>query len=296
MPRSGTTFFTHLINSSTKYSSYKYKDLPFYTTPILWNYFSPFFYGNKKKIERKHGDGLLIDKYSPDSFEELIWKQLIPDYEKNGYWQYLNENSNIKLEKIELFIKKVIHIYKKKDYLSKNNNNVFRINYILNKIPNSKVIIVIRNPLDTAISLSKIHLKFLKIHKKNNLFSEELKYLGHFEFGYYRKLFKLSDNNLKKNGNQVKLYLKKCEELNSFIIRKYLHQIENNKVVVVNYDNLKNFEHLIRLFENLNINQLDMMKNFFEKNFIMKRKKKINLKEYRKCFKSFDLLKKFSII
>ncbi|MDC0851383.1 sulfotransferase, partial [Candidatus Pelagibacter sp.] len=179
MPRSGTTFFTHLINSSNEFSTFKYKDLPFYTIPIFWKYFSGIFYGNKKKIQRSHGDNLLIDKFSPDAFEELIWKNYLSDYSENGYWQYIDDNNLSNIDKIlEFYIKKLIYINKKNKYLSKNNNNIFRIKYILSKFPNSKIVLILRNPIDTSLSLAKVHQRFLKLHNLNNKFSEELKLLG----------------------------------------------------------------------------------------------------------------------
>ena len=296
MPRSGTTFLTHLIESSKNFSSFKYQDLPFYTVPILWSYFSGLFYGNKKKIKRPHGDELLIDKLSPDAFEELIWKQLIPNYEKDGYWKYIDKNDpTIKFSKLEAFIKKVIYIYKNKNYLSKSNNNIFRINYLLNSFPNSKVIIVIRNPIDTAISLTRVHLKFLKIHKTDNKFSEELKYLGHLEFGYYRKLFKL-EKKIKTNTSQIKMYLEKCEELNAFIIKKYLHEIKDKKIAIINYDNLSKFENLTELFKDIDIKEFDLMQKYFNKNFKKNKRFHINNNNYDEYFKSFRILDKFSLI
>ena len=77
MARSGTTFLTHLLNSSNYFSTFKYKYLPFYKTPILWSYINNLFYLDKKKRQRLHGDSLQIDINSPDSFEELIWKNYL---------------------------------------------------------------------------------------------------------------------------------------------------------------------------------------------------------------------------
>ena len=74
MARSGTTFLTHLLDASNYFSTFKYKYLPFYKTPIFWNYFNKLFYLNKKKEFRVHGDALNINIDSPDSFEEFIWK------------------------------------------------------------------------------------------------------------------------------------------------------------------------------------------------------------------------------
>ena len=115
MPRSGTTFLTHLLNSSDEFSTFKYKDLPFYSIPIFWNYFNKFFYGSRKKIQRTHGDNLFIDKFSPDAFEELIWKNNLFNYNKNGYWQYIDKDYSGEIHKsLELYIKKIIYINKKK--------------------------------------------------------------------------------------------------------------------------------------------------------------------------------------
>ena len=44
MARSGTTFLTHLLDSSNYFGTFKYKYLPFYKTPIFWNYITNLFY------------------------------------------------------------------------------------------------------------------------------------------------------------------------------------------------------------------------------------------------------------
>ena len=302
MPRSGTTFLTHLLNSSNEFSTFKYKDLPFYSIPIFWNYFNKLFYFSKKKFRRVHGDNLFIDKFSPDSFEELIWKNNIPQYNKNGYWQNIDKNYSGTIDKsLQSFIKKVNFINKKKKYLSKNNNNIFRIKYLLSKFPNSKIILLIRDPIDTALSLTKVHLKFLKFHKLNEKFSEELKLLGHEEFGYYRKLFKLNDDNnkihLKNNASQIKLYIKKCLELNSFIIKNYIEEIENGKIIVVDFNNIKKFEDALPLLKKLKIDNINLIKQYFDENFKLNiYKNNIDKKKYEELFENYKTLQKYSLV
>ena len=302
MPRSGTTFLTHLFNSSDEFSAFKYKDLPFYSIPIFWNYFNKIFYGNKKKTQRIHGDNLFIDKFSPDAFEELIWKNNIPNYNEKGYWQYIDKTYSNEIHKsLELFIKKTIYINKKKKYLSKNNNNIFRIKYLLSKFPRSKIILLLRNPIDTAFSLTKVHFKFLKFHKKNNEFSEELKLLGHEEFGHNRKLFELDITNkkilFKDNNNQIKLYIKKCLELNSFILKNYIEEIKQEKIFIVDFDSINKFDDMNILFEKLQIKNKTLMKKYFNENF--KRNTysyKIDRKKYEEFFESYTNLKKYSLL
>ena len=120
MARSGTTFLTHLLSSSNYFSTFKYKYLPFYKIPIFWSYFHNLFYYGQKKRQRLHGDSLKIDINSPDSFEELIWKNYLEDYELKGYWQKIESDQFVELSKnLDTFIKKTIYINKVSRYLSK---------------------------------------------------------------------------------------------------------------------------------------------------------------------------------
>lgn len=300
MPRSGTTFFTHLINSSDEFSSFKYKDLPFYTIPIFWKYFSGIFYGNKIKIHRLHGDNLLIDKFSPDSFEELIWKNYLPNYSDKGYWQYLDKDYLGNIDKtLEFFMKKIIYINKKNKYLSKNNNNIFRIKYILSKFPNSKIILILRNPIDTSISLSKVHKRFLKLHNLNNEFSDELKLLGHEEFGFNRKFFNL-DNintlNYNRSNNEIKKYINKCLELNSFIVKNYMEEIKKGKIIVADFDNLMKFNDIKLLLKKLNISNIKKVEEFFNKNFKKRDLYKLKRDYFENFLKDYRILQKYSLI
>ena len=301
MARSGTTFLTHLLDSSNYFGTFKYKYLPFYKTPIFWNYINNLFYLSKKKRQRLHGDNLKVNINSPDSFEELIWKNFLEDYDLKGYWQKVEYDKFSDLSKnLELFIKKIIHINKVDRYLSKNNNNIFRIKYLLKKFPDSKIVVVIRNPVDLAFSSTKVHLKFLKYHKTIKNFSEELSELGHYEFGFQRKMFDLTGGKSLNPQNirfkTINLYLERYLDLLNFISKNYSKEIEDKKIVILNYDNLKKINDLSKLFRYLNIDLNEDMKSYFDSNFVLntyqrneKFKKKIVMQE-------FINLSKYSIV
>ena len=301
MARSGTTFLTHLLDSSNYFSTFKYKYLPFYKTPIFWNYINNLFYLNKKKRQRLHGDNLKVNINSPDSFEELIWKNFLDDYALKGYWQKVEYDKTNELSKnLDLFIKKVIHINKVNRYLSKNNNNIFRVKYLLKKFPDSKIIIVIRNPVDLAISSAKVHLKFLKYHETIKNFSEELSELGHYEFGFQRKMFNLRGNKPSNSQNirfkTIKLYLEQYLDLLNFIIENYSKEIEDKQIVILNYDNLKKIDDLSKLFQFLNIDLNDDMQNYFDSNFVLKINKRNEKFKNKIILQEFLNLSKSSIV
>ena len=163
MARSGTTFTTHLLFACKEFASLQYKDLPFYKIIIFWSFFSKIYYGFEKFNKRIHGDELKISFNSPDAFEELVWKNNINNYLNEGFFEKLDERyKNIKLKnELDEMIKKTLFIKKKKRYLSKNNYNIFRLKYLIEQYSDAKFIILYRAPIESIISLTKVHEKFL---------------------------------------------------------------------------------------------------------------------------------------
>ena len=117
MARSGTTLITSFLNSLKTLGSPVYQDMPFINTPIVWNYFSKFYYGKNLNFIRYHGDDMVINLNSPDSFEEIFW---------------INKDKNFETIYKD-FIKKIIYLRKSDRYLSKNNNLISRLNYLTSK-------------------------------------------------------------------------------------------------------------------------------------------------------------------
>ena len=77
----------------------------------------------------------------------------------------------------------ILQRYNKTKYLSKNNQNIKRIDTIRNLYPNSKILIPFREPLQQANSLLKQHKKFININKSNKFVSKYMSYICHSEFG-----------------------------------------------------------------------------------------------------------------
>ena len=72
-----------------------------------------------------------------------------------------------------------------------------------------------------------------------------------------------------------------------FIIKNYSKEIDDKKIVIFNYDNLKKIDDLSKLLGFLNIYINKDMRNYFNQNFMFKNntrnekfKKKVNSKEF----------------
>ena len=169
LARSGTTILLNALYESNEFASLSYGDMPFVLAPNLWSKLS-FNKQDSDLVERAHGDGIKISKESPEAFEEVFWMTFAEDDEDT-------------IEKFKNYVQLINHKYQKQRYLSKNNQNIRRLELISNTFPNSKILIPFRNPIQHAYSLLSQHQRFIKDSKKDNFISNYMKWIGHTEFG-----------------------------------------------------------------------------------------------------------------
>jgi len=170
LARAGTTILLNALYKSNMFASLSYADMPFVLAPNLWSKIS----FNKKDLEleeRAHGDGIKVSTESPEAFEEVFWKT------------FAEENDDELEEKFRVYVKSIILKYKKERYLSKNNQNIRRINLITSIFSNSVMFIPFREPIQHAYSLLTQHKKFIEDSKNDKFISKYMKWIGHTEFG-----------------------------------------------------------------------------------------------------------------
>ena len=151
LARSGTTILLNAIYQSDQFASLTYDDMPFILAPNFWAKISPRK-SHSESQERAHGDGLRVATNSPEAFEEVFWKTFADDLKNRE----------------ELFIKFISLILKRNNkvrYLSKNNQNIRRLDLISEIFPRSKILIPFRDPRQQAFSLF-FHLHQYKFYHK----------------------------------------------------------------------------------------------------------------------------------
>jgi len=170
LARAGTTILLNALYKSNIFASLSYADMPFVLAPNLWSKIS----SNKRDLElkeRAHGDGIKISTESPEAFEEVFWKTFsYEDYEELE-------------DKFRIYVGNILYKYKKERYLSKNNQNIKRINLINSFFSNSTILIPFREPIQHAYSLLTQHKKFIQESKKDKFISKYMEWIGHTEFG-----------------------------------------------------------------------------------------------------------------
>ncbi len=198
LARSGTTALINYLNEHSEFVSLTYKDMPFILAPNLWNKIA----FNLKKTplkERAHNDSIFINSESPEAFDEIFWK--INANEKYILKDRLliNKLSSDILEQYKLYIDLILqknYQGKRLRYLSKNNNNVLRFDSILQKFPDSQLIIPFRDPLQHALSLLNQHNHFCIIQQQDRFSLNYMNWIGHYEFGLGQKPFYLNNTEI----------------------------------------------------------------------------------------------------
>ena len=168
LPRSGTTYLLNIIFSTDKFASLNYSNIPLILSPNISKLFK---FDKSPKIERYHKDNILIDSDSPEAIDEFFFK-------------IFNQK---KIKEFRDFINLILISQKKNRYLSKNNLNYKRVDFLMDTFPKSLFLIPVRNPLDQSISLLNQHKNFNILQKKNLFLKKYMDYLGHNEFGELHK-------------------------------------------------------------------------------------------------------------
>jgi hypothetical protein len=245
LARSNTTLLTHILNSHTDTGSFLYRDLPFPSIPYFWSFFNTSYYRGKSLEQRIHRDALRVDPNSPDAFEEIIWKKRLVDYTEGGFCRPLDrtyENSAL-MQSLTDSIRKILFIRGRKTrYLSKGNYNLFRLKFLLETFPDARIVLCIRNPIQQAMSMARVHGEFSRLAANDRLFGGKLDSLGHFEFGPNRKPVTVNSDGCMRTeafwaqGDDYRGYLQQWIDVYSFVRDHYFLDDEIKcQILLVNY-------------------------------------------------------------
>lgn len=188
LARAGTTLLLSILESHPQLTSFKYCDYYGVFTPF-WadRLFRVLGLGEADKRERAHDDGMMVNAYSPEAMEEILWMQ---------FFDYLHDihTSNVVTAKTDhpefesvyrLTLKKLLLCRGAARIVSKNNYNITRIAYLAKICADARFVIAVRHPVDHIASIARQHqLNMDQFSTPSHL--SYLRNAGHFEFGQGR--------------------------------------------------------------------------------------------------------------
>ena len=230
----------------------------------------------KNAAQRMHGDNIFIDLDSPEQLEEAFWK--LKDEKlyihKNELKSYLVKKDEI--EEYKKFINLILIKYKKKNYLTRNNNNILRLNSLRKSFPYSLILITFRDPIHQSLSLLRQHTLFSEIQKKNTFTKSYMKFLAHHEFGLTQKPFLFNEENPKKylNKNDINYWLEQWIHVYKNLLKQEF--INSNYTFFMCYEDLiqnpkQIFDKILKLtrltaLEKIDLNNFKIQKKYKDKN------------------------------
>lgn len=187
LPRAGTTILLTALNDLPSTATHLYRDMPFVMAPLLWSRMSSMFGKQGEMAERAHGDGIKIGYDSPEAFEEVIWRAFWPKKYHDQFIELWHWEDNMP-DATAYFTKHFRKIVALRTngagrYISKNNNNIARLDLLPEMFPGAHVLVPLREPAEHAASLLRQHENFLKQHAADPFVERYMEDIGHLEFG-----------------------------------------------------------------------------------------------------------------
>ena len=188
LARAGTTLLLNILESQARLTSFKYCDYyGVYTPFITGRFFRALGLGDAKKSARAHDDGMLVNAYSPEAMEEILWMQFFDYLHVTDTTNVLRaETSHPEFESVYCAtLQKLLLCRNAERIVSKNNYNLTRIAYLANLFPDACFVVAVRDPVDHIGSIVRQHQRNLE-HFSTSYHLDYLRNAGHFEFGQAR--------------------------------------------------------------------------------------------------------------
>lgn len=196
LARAGTTILMRRFHETGLYRSLTYRDMPFVLAPNLWHRLSSISKREIKNAERAHGDNLLVNADSPESLDEVFWRVFAGNEYIGKSSLKPHQPSDEVVQKYIQYVNAILSVHTPQGelYLSKNNNNILRLNAIHKAFPNALILIPFRDPLQHAYSLFRQHSHFSEMQSKSAFTMSYMTWLGHHEFGLDHRPFRFDDS------------------------------------------------------------------------------------------------------
>lgn len=196
LARSGSTLLLEILNWQPDVVTHRYRDFPLLHVPVLWNRFLGYAARESGQLrERAHRDGMLVNRDSPEAFEEVLWMSFfehLHDATRSAVLDARTENPEF-----EAFyrdhVRKLLMLREGRRYVCKGNYNVTRLAYLQRIFPDARFVVPVRDPYWHVASLVKQQRLFLTGQRGNPRALSHLQRVGHFEFGADRRAVHTGD-------------------------------------------------------------------------------------------------------
>ena len=151
--------------------------MPFVMAPSLSKLVAVIPSRQREASERRHGDGIRIDRQSPEALDGVFWSTYLAR-DKNRITP--GDPEEEMLERYAMFIENLLLNESRERYLSKMNQRIDLLPKLADYFEKSLFLLPFRDPLQQAASLLQQHRRFARLSAYE---TEYLCWLDHRDFG-----------------------------------------------------------------------------------------------------------------
>lgn len=235
LARAGTSLVARLISAAAGMAFPSYRDMPLPLAPNLWARLG----GGRRRVasaERGHGDGMTHDLDTPEAIEEVFWRC----FEGRRYLRRdglaAEPPSPETLANFRGYMARVVLRGRGTRYLSKNNNNILRVQALSQAIPDALFVHPFRHPISQAASLHAQHRRACELQRADRFRRQYSEWLAHHEFGPGHRPFLVGSSEVEGDRERLEYWLAAWE-------RAYAHLLHQTRALrsrqfFVDYDQL----------------------------------------------------------
>jgi hypothetical protein len=196
MPRTGTTITLELLSQHRDVATHRYRDMAQPYLPFAWNWlFDRLPLPVETPQERVCQDGIFVTRDSPEAVEETIWMRFFPDLHDEARPAVLGAaTSNPAFEAYyRATIAKLLLARKRSRYVTKADDVVTRLAYLVRLFPGARFIVMVRRPAAHFASWTKMHELYLQMQRHDPRWFDVIRLIGHHAFGRDQRFVNAGD-------------------------------------------------------------------------------------------------------
>jgi len=206
LPRTGTTITLELLSQHRDVATHRYRDMAQPYLPFSWNWlFDRLPLPAERPQERICQDGIFVTRDSPEAVEESIWMRFFPDLHTEMRSAVLGTaTSNPAFESYyPATIAKLLLARERSRYVTKADDNVTRLAYLVRLLPGARFIVMVRRPEAHFASWIKMHELYLGMQQEDSRWFELIRLIGHHAFGRDQRFVNAGDSELVREIRQA---------------------------------------------------------------------------------------------
>jgi hypothetical protein len=187
MARTGTTITLEMMSQHRDVATHRYRDMAQPYLPFAWNWlFDRLPLPAETPQERVCQDRILVTRDSPEAVEESIWMRFFPDLHDEARTAVLD--SATRNDAFEAYyratIAKLLLVRKRTRYVTKADDAVTRLAYLVRLFPGARFIVMVREPAAHFASWIKMHELYVRMQQQDRRWFDLIRLIGHHAFGH----------------------------------------------------------------------------------------------------------------